>query len=109
MKDYLIDTFRYNDLTNVKLAEKISLLPDTREAVRLFSHLINCQYKWMARMIQDPKALEMSWWDPVYSNEDLIPEWKKSLQPWVDYINSQSEKDLDEEIMFTGFDNDVWA
>ena len=61
MKQYLIETFSYNDLTNKKLLEKIKLLPDKTESTKLFSHLINAQYKWMARILQDEAALKMSW------------------------------------------------
>ncbi len=52
MKQYLIDTFKYNDNTNLKLLERIYQLPDPNEAVKLFSDLINSQYKWMAQIVQ---------------------------------------------------------
>lgn len=109
MKDYLTDTFRYNDFANTKLVEKIRLLPDKTEAIKLVSHLANCQYKWMARITGDPRAVEMSWWEPVYVIDDLIPEWKKSLQPWIDYINAHSDEALSREVTFTGFDGGTWA
>lgn len=60
MKKYLIDTFIFNDTANKKLLLKILQLSDKTEAVKLFSHLINSQYKWMARILHDPKAGEMS-------------------------------------------------
>jgi hypothetical protein len=52
MKQYLIDTFKFDDLTNVKLLGKIKELPDKQQSVRFFSHLINSQKKWLARIIQ---------------------------------------------------------
>ena len=84
MKNYLLDTFHYNDATNKKLLVKISSLPDKSECIRFFSHLINSQYKWMARSMHDPKAPQMSWWDPVYPFDKLEEEWNKSLQLWLD-------------------------
>lgn len=109
MRDYLLNTFRYNDFANRKLLEKIKLLPDKAQAIKFFSHLINSQYKWMARIKQDPGAPEMSWWDPIYALEHLEDEWQKSLKLWLNYIESLTEDQLNEEVSFTGFDGAKWA
>lgn len=109
LNDYLTDTFLYNDQTNKKLLGKIRLLNDNAEAIKLFSHLINCQYKWMARVLQDPNAGKMSWWEPVYDFDNLEAEWTKSLNPWLTYIDSKTEKELSKEVTFTGFDGVMWA
>jgi uncharacterized damage-inducible protein DinB len=106
---YLIDTFNFNDQTNKKLLGKIKLLKDNTEAVKLFSHLINCQIKWMARILQDPDANKMSWWEPVYEFDKLENEWTKSLSPWLDYINSKTEEEMSTEVVFIGFDGSNWA
>src|SRR5882762_1195324 len=100
MKDYLIDTFKYNDATNKKLLVKINLLGNKEESIKLFSHLINCQYKWMARIMQDPNAKKMSWWDPIYDLDKLEEEWTKSLDPWISYITAKTDKELSTEITF---------
>jgi len=109
MKQYLIDTFNYNDTTNKKLVEKIKLLADKEESVKLFSHLINCQYKWMARIVHDPMAPTMSWWDPVYAPDQLEESWNKSLALWIAYINERSDEELATEVDFVGFDGSLWA
>ena len=109
MKEYLLETFRYNDSTNKKLLEKIRQLPDQKECIRFFSHLINSQYKWMARIKQDSKAPEMSWWNPVYPFEKLESEWSKSLDPWLQYIASITDEQLNDEVTFVGFDGGQWA
>lgn len=109
LNSYLTDTFTYNDQINKKLLGKIKLLGDGTEAIKLFSHLINCQYKWMARILQDPNAVKMSWWEPVYDFDKLETEWTKSLNPWLAYINSKTEKELSTEVEFIGFDNSKWA
>jgi uncharacterized damage-inducible protein DinB len=106
---YLIDTFNYNDATNRKLLAKIKLLPDPGVAIKLFSHLINCQYKWFARIRQDPNAKSMSWWEPVYQFDNLEEEWIKSLSNWLKYISQNSEDELLSEVNFIGFDNSTWA
>ncbi|MVM28510.1 hypothetical protein GO755_00600 [Spirosoma sp. HMF4905] len=109
MKNYLIDTFRFNDATNKKLLTKINLLANKTECVRLFSHLINCQYKWMARLLGDPKADEMSWWDPVYTFDELEQEWTRSVEPWIAYLTARTEEDLSTELKFIGFDGAQYA
>ncbi len=59
-KDHLIELFEFNDATNKKLFMKIGSLGDQDECIRLASHLINCQYKWMARLVDGERANTMS-------------------------------------------------
>jgi uncharacterized damage-inducible protein DinB len=106
---YLIDTFNYNKKANLQLLEKIKLLPDKIEAVRLFSHLINCQHKWMARITQNPKAQEMDWWNPVYKLEELEQKWTDCIQLWLDYLGTKTEDELLREVTFIGFDGGPYA
>ena len=109
MKQYLIDTFKYNSYANKRVLEKIQQLPEKEDAIGLFSHLINCQYKWFARIENDPKAVSMSWWEPVYDLEYLSEQWDKSLDLWVKYLEGQTEASLASELTFTGFDGGKWA
>ena len=109
MKDYLLDTFQFNDSSNKKLLKKIALLKAPEESIKLFSHLINCQYKWMARIIQDPAAKTMSWWDPVYDIDKLEAAWTGSLTPWISYISEHTDEALSAETTFIGFDGGTWA
>lgn len=109
VKEYLIDTFYFNDATNKKLLEKIKQLPDNKEATKLFSHLINCQYKWLARIMHDPKVQEMDWWNPMYDLSEVEVEWNKSLRLWIDYIISKTYDELSTEVTFIGFDGGLYA
>lgn len=109
MKQYLLETFKFNDLTNKKLLEKINTLPEKEECIKHFSHLINSQNKWLARIIQYPQAPKMSWWDPPYPLENLEKEWNKSLQAWVAFLESKTEEEMFKEVMFTGFDGGTWS
>lgn len=109
MIDYLLETFSYNDVTNRNLLSKIAALPDKAEAIRLFSHLINSQYKWMARITHDPAAPKMSWWEPVYAEDQLEKEWTKSLGLWINYLKSKTEVEINSEVTFVGFDGGKWA
>ncbi len=109
MKDYLTDTFRFNDTANKKLLSKIKLLPDKAESIKLFSHLINSQYKWMARVVHEEGYEKMDWWEPVYELEKLEEEWNKSLDIWIRYIEAHTDEELSAEVSFKGFDNSQWA
>jgi uncharacterized damage-inducible protein DinB len=63
----------------------------------------------LARILQNPEASQMSWWEPVYEENYLQQEWTKSLNQWLDYLNTISEEDLNKEVTFIGFDNGKWA
>jgi len=109
MKQYLRDTFLFNDLTNKKLLEKIKQLPDNTESIKLFSHLVNSQYKWMSRLLHDSAAPAMSWWEPIYELNMLEQEWSKSLALWLNYVIKHSDEELSAEVTFVGFDGANWA
>ncbi|MGZ4048833.1 MAG: DinB family protein [Bacteroidia bacterium] len=109
MKKYLIETFEYNSATNKKLLEKIAVLRDREESIKLFSHLINCQYKWLARILKDPGYEKMDWWIPVYDFDKLEEEWNKSLQNWIYYLNTKTDEELATETTFIGYDGALWA
>ena len=109
LNSYLEDSFNFNSDTNKKLLGKIQLLSNKEVAIKLFSHLINSQNKWMARIKQDPNAKHMSWWEPVYDFDKLETEWVKSLTPWLNYIAEKSEQELSTEVSFVGYDLGTWA
>ena len=109
MKQYLIDTFNYNDYANKMVLEKIRQLPDKNEAIRFFSHLINSQNKWLKRIQLYPQAPEMDWWEPVYALEELESKWNESLKNWMEFLHSLGENELYEEKKFVGFDGAHWS
>lgn len=108
MKDYLIETFLFNDGMNKNMLKKINELMEKEGCIKYFSHLINSQDKWMARILQHPNAPGMSWWEPVYSLEDLEERWNESLQSWINFLNDKTEEEIFEEVEFTGYDNGRW-
>ncbi len=109
MKDYLIETFCFNDAINKSMLKKINNLTDKEGCIKFFSHLINSQNKWLARILQDAKAPEISWWEPVYRFEKLEEKWNESLQAWVSFLQRKSEEEIFEEIEFTGYDGGRWT
>jgi uncharacterized damage-inducible protein DinB len=109
LRQYLIDTFQYNDYANKLVLKKIKELPDKEEAIRFFSHLINSQNKWLKRIQVYPQDPKMDWWEPVYELEELESKWNESLQQWLDFINSILEDDLYSEKNFVGYDGAHWS
>jgi uncharacterized damage-inducible protein DinB len=108
MKQHLIDTFTYNNFANKKLISKISELPEKAECIKLVSHLINSQIKWMARIQQDKESVKLSWWEPLYELEDLETMWDKSYKMWVDFLQSKTEEEIAAVVRFTGMDGGYW-
>ncbi len=71
MKQYLIETFQYNDYANKLALAKIRDLPEKDECIRFFSHLINSMNKWLARIEQTHDYAALDWWLPVYDIDGL--------------------------------------
>lgn len=109
MKQYLLDTFRYNDHANKLALAKIMELPKKDESVKFFSHLINSMNKWLGRIRQCPGYTELDWWEPQYPLEELGPKWDECLKAWLDFIESKSEAELFDEVEFIGFDGHDFA
>lgn len=109
LNEYLIETFKFNDAANKQLLGKVKLLADKQESLRLFSHLINTQYKWMATIAQHPRCEKLDWWQPVYSFEKLEEEWDKSTNAWINYIAGKADEQLLNETVSINFENAVWA
>jgi uncharacterized damage-inducible protein DinB len=108
-KHYIIETFQFNDQANKRLLEKIKVMPDKEQAIKYLSHLINCQYKWMARIKQAPQVDKMDWWDPVYELSEIEDHWNKSLAIWIDYVVERTDEELLKEVTFPGYDGGIFA
>jgi len=109
MKQYLVETFAFNDAANIGMLEKIKQLTDKTEAIRYFSHLINSQNKWLKRLEMFPAAPQMDWWDPIYELGELHLLWKSSMDGWIEYLQTKSESELFSEVKFVGFDGAHWS
>ncbi|MEO7539297.1 MAG: DinB family protein [Pyrinomonadaceae bacterium] len=104
MKQYLLETFQYNDYANKLALAKIRELPEKDECIKYFSHLIRSMNKWLSRVEQTPGYAELDWWTPVYPLDDLEPKWDECLKRWLEFIESKSEEELLVEVEFIGFD-----
>jgi uncharacterized damage-inducible protein DinB len=109
MKDYLTETFRYNDYANKLALAKIKELPEKEECIRLYSHLINSMNKWLGRIEKWPDYTEMDWSLPVYAFGELEAKWDECLKRWITFLESKTEDELFEEVEFIGFDGNDFA
>ena len=109
MRDYLIETFQYNDHANKLLLKKINELPDKTECIKFFSHLINCQYKWLDRISIYPEISKLDWWEPVYDFDQLENEWTKSLNNWIEFLKTKSEDELNAFVIWIGVGNEPYT
>lgn len=109
LKQYLLDTFAFNDRANRQALAKMAELPDPAECVRLFSHLVNSQDKWLARLTLYPSDPGLHWWKPVYERNALEREWERSLEAWRDFLERQEERALFEPVRWVGFDGAEWT
>jgi len=109
MKQYLIETFRFNDEANRKMIRKIMALPDASGSIRYMSHLINSQNKWLARIKEYPNNPAMDWWTPEYAPDELELKWTDSVHAWINYLEAHDEEHLFAEVKFIGYDGGHWA
>ena len=70
------------------------------EMIKHLSHLANCQYKWLERIIPLPEAESVNWWEPVYSHESLKYHLEKSSALWIDFLNGNDEETLGQIIRY---------
>jgi uncharacterized damage-inducible protein DinB len=108
MQHYLIDSFLFNDFANKEMLKKIMDLPEREGCLKFFSHIINSQNKWMARILRQNYAPQMSWWDPVYRLEQLEEKWNESLQAWINLLKDKTEKEIFSDVQFIGYDGAEW-
>jgi uncharacterized damage-inducible protein DinB len=109
MKDYLLDTFRYNDHANKMALVKIREIPEKDECIRFFCHMINSMNKWLGRIRQCPGYTELDWWKPEYPLDEMELKWDECLQAWIEFIEGKTEEELFEEVEFIGFDGHDFA
>lgn len=100
MKQYLIDTFRFNDWANKLTLKSMREMPDNYESVNLMSHIIRAQDKWMRRIENNPAEIEIKWFDAPFKSEELPSRWDASLSEWLEFLSGIEDADLNRQIRF---------
>lgn len=104
MKKYLLNYFAYNDWANRKLLDAIVQLSDKTEALRLFSHLITSQDKWLNRIVVEQDDTNLSWFGEVFGEGEILEKWGNSIGKWQAYLQTVDDTALEEYVYFTGND-----
>ncbi len=100
MRQYLIDTFRFNDWANKLTLEAMQKMPNTKESLNLMSHIIRAQDKWMRRIENDPAETGIEWFDKPFKSEELVTRWEASLSEWLKFLSGLEDEDLNRQIRF---------
>jgi len=100
MKQYLIDFFQYNKDANLKLLGAVRQLPEPEACIRLFSHFITTQRKWMNRVTKTEDDAMHAWFGEIFPPDSLEELWIASVQEWIDVIAQASEAQLETCIVF---------
>jgi uncharacterized damage-inducible protein DinB len=101
MKQYLIDFFHYNDWANRRVLEALKQVSDKNETVKLFSHLISAQNKWLNRVTHEREDSANEWFGTPLTLEQLQGAWSESISRWLELLESRSEADLETAVVFT--------
>jgi uncharacterized damage-inducible protein DinB len=99
-RQHLIDTFLFNHQANLQMIEKIAEMPEQEEAIKLMSHLIHSQDKWLARIEQDEDANQREWFGPSFDYMMLAHEWTRSLYAWVEFLEEKTEEEVLAEVEY---------
>ena len=100
MKEYLIQTFKYNDQANRAVLSAIQNLPAKEEAIKLFSHLITAQDKWFNRIEKKVDDSTLTWFGPVFSEQELAGRWEQSVANWITLLERETESGLENYVTF---------
>jgi uncharacterized damage-inducible protein DinB len=100
MKQYLIDFFKYNDWANRKLMDAFKQLPDNNEPIKLISHMIAAQDKWLNRITgaTDDKAFD--WQGQAFPLDQLHDHWAESAGKWISLLEQLEETEITNLITF---------
>ena len=100
MKQYLIDFFKYNDWANRQLIEAVKKLPEPDESVKLISHLINSQDKWLNRIMKEIDDKTLAWYDTIYQLDQLTDQWLEHMAKWIRFLEDLPEPELAGDVVF---------
>lgn len=100
MRQYLLDFFNYNYQANIKLLDVIYTLPQKDEAVKLFSHLVLAQDKWLNRISNAKEDSTVHWMLPVIPLSELASRWDASTKAWLKLVEEKSDAELQQDVVF---------
>lgn len=108
MKDYLLEMFAFNQKANETMIDKIAGMENPEVAIRMLSHVINSQNKWLRRIQVYPAAPDLDWWDPQYPLEQLKEKLQHSTEDWMVFLEGLDESAINKQWKFIGYDSAAW-
>ena len=109
MKQYLIGLFEFNHRANKKILETITLLPEKNEPLRLISHMIICQHKWLNRITKEVPDSSLVWTGPVYALEECNRLWDFHTGKWIAFLRDLPESQLCDDIQYRSSDGGTFS
>jgi uncharacterized damage-inducible protein DinB len=82
------------------MVSSVTDIQENAEMLKHLSHLANCQYKWLERIIEVPEAAGLGWWEPVHKPDNLIAKFEEGTQLWVEYLNAIDEDEVENRIQY---------
>jgi uncharacterized damage-inducible protein DinB len=102
MKRHIQDLFAFNDWANRNILNAFLGLEGIEEPLRLFSHMINSQNKWLNRIGRETPDTSLSWTAPLYDRSTAGKNWDASVRAWIGFL--QGCDDVGREIHFQASD-----
>lgn len=90
----------YNDWANRKLIAAIKQSADQTEQIKLFSHLIHTQNKWMNRITKKLGDSSFKWFGEPFGINELEDRWDESITRWISLIEKTDENGLQNDVTF---------
>lgn len=110
MKQQLLDIFRFNRKANLAMLDAVMPLQEHKtEALRMLSHLVLSQDKWLTRIRMYPQDAGLDWWEPEIPVSELASAIQRSSDAWIAHIQSCAETELETEVRFIGYDGAHWG
>jgi uncharacterized damage-inducible protein DinB len=99
MKQLFLNLFEYDFWANSRTFNSLNQFDNPRaKIVEVFSHIINSQLIWLARVKQHPIEHANPW--KVYQLKECSDLLQKSNREWISFINNLSPGSEDSEIFY---------
>jgi len=91
LKNYFLNYFEYNLISNQMLLRAMDRLPDPKEALELFKELIDSHRQWLRCMKTNGWSKETL---KIQGLAALQTQWRGAIDDWCSFISSTELNDL---------------
>lgn len=102
LKNYFLNYFEFNLLSNCVLLKKMEELPDPTKAFGMFAELVAAHRRWLRCLtstgcMQEPVNLR--------SAKELRQSWKQTVNEWVEYLTGLDVPRLQSQLLIVCLEN----